>query len=359
MDALQDLEKDKIRNFTLQIQNKNKFMQNIDHFIRGGVFLRIKQSFLAVFLRIFLNNCLEAWIDAKYMASYDLLRNPSKLKTHIAIKVHALEKGMSIGKTRYGFGKKKAFEVLHDLQHYLSLGGEKEFVNECCSIIERYISFNEAGHADMNDIKSKFIDFRNDNDVSILNYGGILELNHSELQKRQKASFDIFSQGRYSCRDLGSAPIDREDVEKALQLCERTPSACNRQSVRVHVYFDKDKKDRLCQLQGGCKGFSDDFQAAILICEDLTGYSSAETNLPYVDGGLYAMNLLYSLNFYDLAAIPLTMGHREHYNLNLLKKMEIPFNEVPVLLIGVGSYKDKWRVAQSHRKDWHNYTTFN
>lgn len=171
-----------------------------------------------------------------------MLSNPLKLKTHIAIKVHALEKGMSIGNTRYGFGKKKAFEVLHDLQHYLSIGGDIEFANECCSIIKRYISFNEAGHTDMSDVNEKFLDFCNENKISIMQYGGIYDLNHSEIKAKQKLPFDVFSQCRFSCRDFGKSPINKEDVQKALQLCERTPSACNRQSVRVHIYIRQRQK---------------------------------------------------------------------------------------------------------------------
>ena len=110
-------------------------------------------------------------------------------------------------------------------------------------------------------------------------------------------------------------------------------------------------------MQGGCKGFSNKFQGVILICADITGYSSAETNLPFVDGGLYAMNLLYPLNYYDIAAIPLTMGRRANELQHILKVMGIAKNEMPVLLIGIGTYKDKWKVAQSHRYDWRTYTT--
>lgn len=318
--------------------------------------LRLKQSYLAVFLRIAYYKLVEAVVATRYMASYGMLRKPEKLRTHIDIKAHALEKGMSIGNGRIGFGKQKAIEVISDLNKYLILGGDKEFANDCCGIMKEYIAFNEKNGADMSDIKKAYLSFCAEYTILPSPYGGIYELHHEELKKQEKASFDIFSQSRYSCRDFGDKPINMDSLEKALKLCERTPSACNRQSQRVHVYLNKDKKDKICAMQGGCKGFSDKFQGAILICADITGYSSAETNLPFVDGGLYAMNLLYALNFYDIAAIPLTMGRRANELQHMLKVMGIGKNEMPVLLIGIGSYKENWKVAQSHRYDWHTYT---
>lgn len=324
----------------------------------GHFFLWIKQSYIAVFIRIFFGKFLESFIYSKYMASFDMLRNPHKLKTHIIIKAHALEKGMSIGKTRLGFGKRKALELLNDMELYLSIGGDKQFVEECCSIIKKYIEFNEQGGADMEDIKGSYNLFSKKEDLSILPYGGVSVLNHEDLLTKEKMSFDVFSQIRYSTRDFGDSPVDIKNIENALKLCERTPSACNRQSLHIHVYLNRDDINKLCNLQGGCKGFIDEMQGVILICEKLTGYSSSEMNLPYVDGGLYAMNLMYALNFYDIASVPLTMGHKPHRNMKILKEMNINLTEVPVLLIAFGSYKDKWRVAQSHRKNWRDYTTF-
>ena len=325
---------------------------------RGGVLLWLKQCYAAVFLRILFSKLLEACIQTRYMASYGMLKDANKIKTHIAIKAHALEKGMSIGGVRYGFGKQKAFSILNDLPRYIKYGGDKRFVEECCAIIERYVAFNEAGKADMADVIKAYKDFIGEVNAEHLSYGGILEFNHKDLIEKEHAPFEEFSQFRYAIRDFGAAPIAKENIEKALKIAERTPTACNRQSHKIHIFLDKEKKDKICSLQGGSKGFYEDMQGAILVCEDLTGYSSAETNLPYVDGSLYAMNLMYALNYYDIATIPLTMGHKAHKNIHILKEMGIGLNEVPVLLIGIGSYKDKWKVAQSHRKSWKEYVTF-
>ena len=100
-------------------------------------------------------------------------------------------------------------------------------------------------------------------------------------------------------------------------------------------------------------------QGVILVCSDMGCYNFQELNQSFVDGGLYAMNLMYALHFYDIANIPLTMAHKESYIKQIKKEMNIPLNEKPILLIGIGSYKNSWKVAQSNRKEWKDYTKWN
>ena len=65
------------------------------------------------------------------------------------------------------------------------------------------------------------------------------------------------------------------------------------------------------------------------------------------------------LHFYDIANIPLTMAHKESYIKQIKQEMNIPQNEKPILLIGIGSYKNSWKVAQSKRKERKDYTKWN
>ena len=317
---------------------------------------KIKSFLPVVWFRVLLAKIQETNSNTKHFCISGIYKNPIKLQTHLAIATHALEKGMSIGKVRYGFGIPKAIELINGLQYYLQIGGNKDFVNESCTVIKRYLEFNECNGVDMSGVRSRFDKLCGDNVVFFVPYGGIQELDHSTIIDNERSSFYIFSQSRFAIRDFGDAPIKKDDIEKALKLCERTPTACNRQSQRIHVYLNKDLKNKIFGLQGGGKGFVDDMQGAILICCDLRCYDFYETNLPYVDGGLYAMNLLYALHFYDIATIPLTMGHKAKYTKKIMKEMQLPSNEVPVLLIGIGSFKESCRVAQSHRKEWKEYT---
>lgn len=319
----------------------------------------LKNSRTVLFFRLLHEKFQEVVLLTKYIANGNRLNDKDKLSTDLAIRTHAIEKGMSIGSVKVGFGKPKVELLLRDLQRYLSLGGSKDFVTKSCSVIDKYIAFNEGLGADMAAIKDKFMIFCNNNDVNLIDKGGIYLFDKESTEAKLKSSFDIFSQSRFSVRDFGTDKISLDHIERALYMTEKTPSACNRQSWRIYVYADKALREKIFSLQGGCNGFWQDMQYAILICGDIRGYNINELSQVYVDGGIYAMNLLYALHFEGVASIPLTMGHKQKKIKEIKQEMDIPDNEVPILLIGVGSYKDTYKVAVSERIDYHNYTFIN
>ncbi len=281
-----------------------------------------------------------------------------KLEPPLRVEVHAIEKGMSIGTVRPGFGKAKAKELMSHLQRYCDVGGRKDFVKESCSILDQYIKYNKSLGADMADIEALFNHFCKKNGIEPTLFGGIRELSCSDIQKTLHQDFSEFSQSRYAVRDFGTEPIKREQIEKALKLAEKTPSACNRQSWKIHVYGSDDSRIRMFEQQGGSRGFYQDMQYAILICGDMNYYRFYELSQVYVDGGIYAMNLMYALHYYGLATIPLTMSIRLSKLKPIIKAMKLPKSEMPVLLIGVGSYKENFKVAKSERVPYQEYTTF-
>lgn len=321
--------------------------------------LLLKQSYIILFIRLLGQKWQEVLYCLKYMATGRMNNNSRKLETDLTITAHALEKGMAIGKVRIGFGKKKAYSLIKGLDKYSQLKGyKKEFIIEVSSIINKYILFNKEQGADMKDIQVEFEKFCTSHYIELINQGGILTKSKQETNNQLCSDFREFSQSRFSIRDFSEQPISMEAINKALQLCERTPSACNRQNYRIHIFTNKEQRQKLFDMQLGCNGFSDDMQCAILICGDMLGYKYYEHSLLYVDGGLYAMNLLYALHREGLATIPLTVAHKNGYLNRIKKAIGIPDNEIPILLIGVGSYKDKYKVAESHRKDYKSYTYF-
>ena len=319
--------------------------------IKGNVFI--------VWLRILFDKIGESFSLTLYSGSTNQTKDIFKKQAELQIRIHALEKGMSIGHVRVGFGKEKAFSIIEDLEDLLKKGGAKPFVVESVSVLQKYIEFNGNMGADMVDVGTALNRLCSLYNIKINDVGGIYNLNLKDILGKIQCSFDLFSQSRFSIRDFGNSPLDIEKVCAALKLCERTPSACNRQSWRVHIYTENNLVAKMFELQGGSKGFNKQMQCAILVCGDLRNYGFYEQNLPFVDGGLYAMNLLYSLHYYGLATIPLTMGHKWRITKKIKQEMRLPSHEVPVLLIGVGTFKDDYKVAVSHRYMYKDYVKFN
>lgn len=155
-----------------------------------SVLQHIKQNRFVVFVRIVANMLAEARIYSKYMFSSSMKSDKDKLKSNISIEVHALEKGMSIGKGRMGFGKKKAFELIQKLEAYLKIGGDILFANQCCSLIQHYIDYNKEGKADMEDVENAFNKFCSEHPVSVLpSIGGVINFDHNEIKSLEKQPF--------------------------------------------------------------------------------------------------------------------------------------------------------------------------
>ena len=320
----------------------------------------LKYSYPIAYLRILSAKMLEAWPATKYLATAGLLKKPKKMATDLTIRAHALEKGMSIGSVRVGFGQQKALSLMHDIDIFLRLGGGNRKASEWLSIVSSYINFNEQLGADMTKVRQQYDNLLKKYKINIsLDDVGLYWLDHDTIREDEVKPFRQFSQSRYSVRDFGKTLVDKSKIEEALKLCERTPSACNRQSWRLHIYTDRQKIDKLCKLQLGCKGFYEDMQGVILISSDLTRYGFQEINQCYVDGGIYAMNMLYALHANDIAAIPLTMAHKTSWINKIKREMSLPRNEQPIILIGYGSYKDKWKVAKSKRESYKEYVRWN
>ncbi|WP_052190667.1 nitroreductase family protein [Chitinibacter sp. ZOR0017] len=115
--------------------------------------------------------------------------------------------------------------------------------------------------------------------------------------------FQQLVEARRSVREYQSTPVDLALIRRAAELAQLSPSACNRQPCRIHVYSDKQKIEALLALQNGNRGFGHTAPLLILVTADAYSFFDAsERNQPYVDGGLYAMNLLYALQAQGLSS---------------------------------------------------------
>ena len=321
----------------------------------------LRQNRCMFALRILFEHWLKARFFMRHLANRARQDNERDMHTDLLVRVHAIEKGMSIGHVRPGFGQPKALAIIRDLNTYLQRGGDRLFAAQACGILLNYCKFCSMRGDKMEVIKESLdtLMLRWHIDASDGDGGGVVQLAHVDVSSGARGDYSRLSQHRYAVRDFGDAPVDLSKIEQALKLCERTPSACNRQSWRVHVFTEPSLKNRLFALQGGCRGFYEDMQCAILICVDAKNYAFPEFQTGYVDGGIYAMNLMYALNYCDLATIPLTLGLKESSLRQIKRQMKLPDNEIPVLLIGVGTYKEHFRVAASARTAYGEYVKFN
>jgi len=290
--------------------------------------------------------------NLKYNASICSSKDSEKLCYMILREAHTLEKGMSLRKPRQGFGKQKAEHLMERMEEYAGRYGYQPAVSNALSILEGYLQFSRESGENMDVLAGRFKD--------LLEKFGNPEYPRTActivLEGCKTGSFEDIITGRHSCRYFKDEEVSEETISKALELASHTPSACNRQAWRTHIYSGQ-KCSELLKWQGGCHGFEDEPAACILVTADRKAFLHYEMFQPYIDGGMYAMNLINSLQSLSLATIPLSCGF--HYDkLAELEGFGVPSNEVPIVIIGMGYPENNTRVAASIRKPISETNTF-
>ncbi len=285
--------------------------------------LNIKSCFLYILIRIFLPKSnprlersfiLEAinfWkLTSKYNASHHTDSDREKMQYTLLRENHVIEKGMSMRNPRKGFGQEKVNALLDRLQKYLKLFGndDREFLRYPLSTIKNYIIYTEEHGTPIPEIKQKYKQLEIEANISdIITHAGIAELTKEDVLSKCNKDFESLLYSRHSLRYFSPEPVEQETIIKALTLAQRTPSACNRQGWKTHVYQGKSSVE-LIKWQGGSRGFEDECRYTILVTANLKAFLSHEVHQAYIDGGLYAQNLLNALHSLGLGCIPLSCG---------------------------------------------------
>ena len=90
-----------------------------------------------------------------------------------------------------------------------------------------------------------------------------------------------------------------------------------------------------------------------MLTGDLNLYQNEfERNTVYVDGGIFVMNLLYSLNAFNILSCPIIWGSEPDMDGKLENLLEIPHSHKIVALVVAGYPKEKeYKAAISAKRE--------
>ena len=278
--------------------------------------------------------------------------NIDKLLGQIIAEYHVIEKGLTMQDMRLGFGK----NILMDLINHCELYSTRyEAINEQFLYAIRVIKEYEYVHKINNYLLEK--DVKDKITKILLQYDNVIksdQINISKVEyfKYTESSFDDFSNSRHSVRSF-SGIVDIEKIKLAIKLAQNSPSACNRQPNRVYILQNKNIINSVLATQSGNRGFGHQADKIIILTVELGVFLSlSERNDAYVNGGIYAMNLLYALHFYKIGACALNWCAMPEKDKELRKIIEIPESEIVILLIACGEVPDEFKLAASFRNDY-------
>ncbi len=282
-----------------------------------------------------------------------------QLVARILYNVHALEKGLAqTADWRPGRGRKALRNLNDALAGYRGCGFEESAFAfmEGLSIIQRYEE-RHTEHQDAIAYLREVVDpaFLTAPLPSGFTGAGVKVVRSAEKTDNLAKSFYELSQARSSIRAFSGASIDHERVMRPLRNAERTPSVCNRQGWRVYWTTDKDLSAQVFKHQ---RGFSYPQMPEVLLAITVSRssfISPVERNQAFIDGGLYAMSVLYGLEAEGLAAVPLNacLYARDRDAIHRLLKID-PSEEI-IMFIAIGDLPAESVVPASDRRPTHEY----
>lgn len=269
---------------------------------------------------------------------------------------HVIEKGLTMPSMRPGFGKGKMLQLIDECLNYQTKfdTNNSQFLH-ALGVIEEY----KRVHSEINftidkELQSK-INFLLEKVKEVPYVEQIVTTNDIYFSS-YNAPFNKFSESRHSVRNY-KGKIELAQINKAIELAQNAPSACNRQPSRVHIVENKELITSIFKIQDGNRGFGHLADKVIIVTSDLSAYQGGnERNLAYVDGGMYAMNLLYALHFNKIAACPLNWATIPSDDLKLREVVAIPNSEVVILIIACGNAPNEFKLAASKRNDYKKVT---
>lgn len=272
----------------------------------------------------------------------------------IVMAYHQIEKGLSFEHPRPGFGREVVERVLAAVMPFVERHGFVPPATTAIGVLERYVEFNDKTGVDVGWLRPRLDALRQRAlraSGDACNEGGVVALTRAGIAASCKEGFPGFFSSRYSVRHFTGEAIPEEHIVSAVRLAQKTPSVCNRQAWRVHVYSGAREKSDLLALQAGSRGFGEKASLVLVVTCDLSFFvDPGERFQSWIDGGMFSMSLC--LAFHDLGygSCCLNWSKERSDDRKLHAMTGIPVQEQVIMMIAVGSLPDTFNVAYSARR---------
>lgn len=277
-------------------------------------------------------------------------RSACHLDAYVTMNYHRLEKGLSFRDSRPRFGR----NTIDDLIAQLRLSDKHGERLPARIAVSTLVAYQEAQDAQSRYEKlDAFLAergaLRSDKLASDAE-GGFKFVSRDEIHAAAMQDMAPFFESRHSVRHFDDREVDMDLIRRAVDMARFTPSVCNRQATRVHVLSNAKDKISALNLQNGNRGFQDQIDKVIVVTSDLRSFvSSGERYQSWIDGGMFAMSLVYALHSLGLGTCCLNWSVDWFTDKRLRRAISLPPYERVIMLIAVGHLPEQFRVARSMR----------
>jgi nitroreductase len=319
--------------------------------------VQLKRKFKGL-LSLFANVSFEFFMFIKYSNLFSI-NSPDKIQGKITFYYHSIEKGLINEPLRLRFG----IEKIERLFFFLKLWIERKYnLNDsqflsAIEVLNQYYNVHEKAGAVVDDIIS-FSDFAILKKYSNRNDGGVLSYTRNSYFDHSDSSFKEFSNSRHSLRHFNHEVVNLKTVEGVIELARNAPSVCNRQGFRVAYISNYELIQKALYIQTGLNATAIDVANLFVVSVDRSIFvGSSEWYQGFIDGGIFLQNLLYSLHYYRLGAVPLNWSKHYTEDLKMQKLLSLNPAEKIIALVAFGYPIENFKVPVSSRKDVYEILT--
>lgn len=295
--------------------------------------MRAKLSRLLRIASVATEHLKDSWLFLRHNGFSPFEGLDRRLSHKTVIEAHAIEKGLSLQFPKPYFGAEKIDALLdmdqrreqgqNDLPRGMLTGALRDY--------QARFPLSEHPKATVAKRIHNFLDENKDMNLP----GGVRPAPASAGVRNPAAC--AFLHKRFSARVFGSTALTDAELDEVLSLAQRAPSQCNRQSVRVHAYRDRQRIDSLLALQGGARGFSEIVPTLFVVTSEITAWGGPQQrNQPYVDGGIFTTMFLLALDACGFVCCPLNLAIYHATERKIKQLGNIPERERLVVMVAAG-----------------------
>lgn len=273
------------------------------------------------------------WLFLRYNNFSPFEGRDRRLSYRTIIEAHTIEKGLALPKPRAYFGQEKIKSLLdinsgwtpssNDMSRSMLLGALRDYRSKFANL------------APPDPVLFEMLDKFLEADAVKNAQGGVHQV--VDCPAASSESTVDFLSGRFSARNFAPNPLSDDEIIRVVNLAQRAPSQCNRQSVRVHAYREKTKIERLLNLQGGARGFIEAVPTLFVVTSEITAWGGPQQrNQPYVDGGIFTMMLLLALKANGFVSCPLNLAVSHRTEKMIKNDGDIPIRERLIVMVAAG-----------------------
>ena len=294
-----------------------------------------------------------------YWAGVDEVRSYARLRRN----VHRLEKGLTMVPRRFPFGLGYLESIVQDLEVVARLSttgpSRRIDVDWAVAVLDDYFAIGSDPAVDA--LAERFARVRSslappscEHDVALSPY--------PRGDAEPPVAYDqllALARRRRSVRWFLDKPIDRELVDRAIEVAVLSPSACNRVPYRF-IVLEGETAQRVAAIAGGTGGYAEQLPAVALVVGDHSAYAhERDRHAPYIDASLAVLGLAYALESQGMASCCINWPEVAHREKSLRTAVPaIADHESVVMMVAIGWPDPAGLVPSSPKKELDRVRTY-